>query len=189
MSHLDSVTVDTPQRSQQEMLKDHNQILQNYFDTYIARGLSQRTRDETCRFVELPGHPFFLGTLFVMFGRGDRFVNRRDLGGGRKRQLHFTACQRAGELRNEEIRRVRIILCVLSILEPEYIARILNDQVLEPAAGAETRNSVLAGIADSPERFVHIFIGAARNHPDAGETLEQRFVYFICGYPNATDIT
>jgi integrase len=52
MSHLDPVTFDTPQRSQQEMLKDHNQILQNYFDTYIARGLSQRTRDETCRFIQ-----------------------------------------------------------------------------------------------------------------------------------------
>jgi hypothetical protein len=43
MSHLDPVTVATPQRSQQEMLKDHKQILQNYFDTYITRGLSQRT--------------------------------------------------------------------------------------------------------------------------------------------------
>ena len=52
MSHLDPVTVDTPPRSQQEMLKDHNQILQNYFDTYITRGLSQRTRDETCRFIQ-----------------------------------------------------------------------------------------------------------------------------------------
>ncbi|HUS13088.1 MAG TPA: hypothetical protein VMZ30_21635, partial [Pyrinomonadaceae bacterium] len=52
MSHLDSVTVDTPPRSQQEMLKDHNQILQNYFDTYITRGLSQRTIVETCRFIQ-----------------------------------------------------------------------------------------------------------------------------------------
>ncbi|HXM34316.1 MAG TPA: tyrosine-type recombinase/integrase [Pyrinomonadaceae bacterium] len=52
MSHLDPVTVATPQRSQQEMLKDHNQILQNYFDTYITRGLSQRTIDGACWFIQ-----------------------------------------------------------------------------------------------------------------------------------------
>ena len=52
MSHLDPVTVATPQRSQQEMLKDHNQILQNYFDTYITRGLSQRTIDSACWFIQ-----------------------------------------------------------------------------------------------------------------------------------------
>jgi len=52
MSHLDPVTVDTPPRSQQEMLKDHKQILQNYFDTYITRGLSQRTIVETRRFIQ-----------------------------------------------------------------------------------------------------------------------------------------
>jgi integrase len=34
------------------MLKDHNQILQNYFDTYITRGLSRRTIVETCRFIQ-----------------------------------------------------------------------------------------------------------------------------------------
>lgn len=52
MSHLDPVTVDTPQRSQQEMLKDHKQILQNYFDTFITRGLSQRTIDGACWFIQ-----------------------------------------------------------------------------------------------------------------------------------------
>ncbi len=52
MSHLDPVTVDTPPRSQQEMLKDHKQILQNYFDTYITRGLSQRTIDGACWFIQ-----------------------------------------------------------------------------------------------------------------------------------------
>jgi len=34
------------------MLKDHNQILQNYFDTYITRGLSQRTIDGACWFIQ-----------------------------------------------------------------------------------------------------------------------------------------
>jgi hypothetical protein len=52
MSHLHLVTVGPPKRSQQEMLKDHNQILQNYFDTYIARGLSPTTTEVACGFIK-----------------------------------------------------------------------------------------------------------------------------------------
>ncbi len=52
MSHLHLVTVGTPKRSHQEMLKDHKQILQNYFDTYIARGLSPKTKEVACGFVQ-----------------------------------------------------------------------------------------------------------------------------------------
>jgi integrase len=43
MSHLHQVTVGTPKRSHEEMLKDHNRILQNFLDTLIARGLSAKT--------------------------------------------------------------------------------------------------------------------------------------------------
>lgn len=43
MSHLHQVTVGTPTRSHEEMLKDHNRILQNFIDTLIARGLSAKT--------------------------------------------------------------------------------------------------------------------------------------------------
>jgi integrase len=52
MSHLHLVTVGTPKRSHQEMLKDHKQILQNYFDTFIARGLSPKTIEVVCGFVQ-----------------------------------------------------------------------------------------------------------------------------------------
>ncbi|MEK6282511.1 MAG: site-specific integrase [Acidobacteriota bacterium] len=52
MSNLDPLTVATPQRSHQEMLRDHKQILQNYFDAFITRGLSPRTIEVQQRFVE-----------------------------------------------------------------------------------------------------------------------------------------
>jgi integrase len=50
MSYLDLVTVATPQPLPQEMLKDHEQILQNHYDTLRARGLSPRTIEENCVF-------------------------------------------------------------------------------------------------------------------------------------------
>lgn len=43
MSNPDLVTIATPQPSHQEMLKDHEQILQNHYDTLLARGLSLKT--------------------------------------------------------------------------------------------------------------------------------------------------
>src|SRR5258708_28993484 len=52
MSDLPRVTVPTPQRSHQEMLNDHRRILQNYFDTFITRGLSRKTLDSACGFTE-----------------------------------------------------------------------------------------------------------------------------------------
>ncbi|MBC8028490.1 MAG: site-specific integrase [Pyrinomonadaceae bacterium] len=52
MSYLHPVTVATPQRSHQEMLKDHKQILQNYLDTFIMRGLSRKTIDGVTWFIE-----------------------------------------------------------------------------------------------------------------------------------------
>ena len=66
MSHLDPVRVDTPPRSQQEMLKDHNQILQNYFDTYITRGFKPGTIDGAC---------WFIKRWFEKIGCGTRAVN------------------------------------------------------------------------------------------------------------------
>ena len=69
---------------------------------------------------------------------------------------------------------------MLCFLKPEDIARVLNDQVLEPAAGAETRNAILAGVADRPQSLAHVLIGAPRSYPNARKTLEQIVVYFLC---------
>ena len=52
MSHVHSVPFATRERSHLEMLKDHNQILRNYFDTFISRGLSPRTIEVQQRFLE-----------------------------------------------------------------------------------------------------------------------------------------
>lgn len=52
MFHLQLVTVAAPQRSVQERIKDHKQILQNYFDTFITRGLSQKTKDQRHWFIK-----------------------------------------------------------------------------------------------------------------------------------------
>lgn len=52
MSHLRLVTVASPQRSLQEMRKDHKQILQNHFDTWRTRGLSAKTTDNYKCFIE-----------------------------------------------------------------------------------------------------------------------------------------
>ena len=73
-------------------------------------------------------------------------------------------------------------------LKPEGIASVLNDHVLEAAASAETCDTVLACVTNRPQRLVHILIRAAGRHPDAGKTLEQSFVYFLCGHPDAINV-
>lgn len=52
MSNTHSVPLVTRERSHLEMLKDHKQILQNYFDTFISRGLSPRTIEVQQRFLK-----------------------------------------------------------------------------------------------------------------------------------------
>jgi len=69
MSHLHPVTVGTPQRSHQEMLKDHKQILQNYYDTFITRGLSQKTTEVQQRFLE-----HWFEKIRVLDAKGERQI-------------------------------------------------------------------------------------------------------------------
>ncbi len=52
MSTLPRITVPAHHRSHQEMLNDHRKVLQNYFDTFITRGLSRKTLDSACGFIE-----------------------------------------------------------------------------------------------------------------------------------------
>ena len=96
--------------------------------------------------------------------------------------------ERTAELRNEEIGSIRIIFRVAGILKAEGVARVLDDHVLESAAGAKTCDAVLTCITNSPERLAHILIRAPRGHPDAGKPLEQSFVYFFGGHPDAIDV-
>ena len=86
MSHL-QVTVDTPQRSHQEMLNDHKRILQNSIDTLIARGLSPKT---------IEGYRWFIERWFEQIKVSDAVGERQifiwevmNRGEGRKRIKDF----------------------------------------------------------------------------------------------------
>ena len=87
MSDVHSVELATRERSHLEMLKDHKQILQNYFDTFIARGLSQKTIEVQRRFLE-----HWFQKIRVDDEKGERqsfiweFMN---LGEGRRRIKEF----------------------------------------------------------------------------------------------------
>lgn len=108
MSHLHPVTVGTPQRSHQEMLKDHKQILQNYYDTFITRGLSQKTTEVQQRFLE-----HWFEKIRVLDAKGERQIfiwEVMNLFDGRRRIKEFLMtlstvdedgqpCVRAGTVR------------------------------------------------------------------------------------------
>lgn len=87
MSDVHSVELATRERSHLEMLKDHKQILQNYFDTFIARGLSRKTIEVQRRFLE-----HWFQKIRVADEKGERqsfiweFMN---LGEGRRRIKEF----------------------------------------------------------------------------------------------------
>jgi hypothetical protein len=53
-----------------------------------------------------------------------------------------------------------------SIVPAQHVARILNQRMLEAAAGAEERDAVLAGITGGNKRRIHIFIRTCRNQPE-----------------------
>lgn len=87
MSHLHLVTAATPQRSQDERLKDHRRILQNYFDTFIIRGLSPNTIDGACGFIRR-----WFEKIRVSEATGERQVfiwEVMNLGEGRERIKEF----------------------------------------------------------------------------------------------------
>lgn len=108
MSKRHRARVTPPQQSHEEMLKDHTQILQNYFDTFITRGLSQITIEVQQRFIE-----HWFEKIRVVDGKGERqlFIwEVMNLFEGRKRITEFLMalsivdedgqpCLRAGTVR------------------------------------------------------------------------------------------
>jgi len=87
MSNQDLVTTATQHRSQQEMLKHHNQILQNYVDTFIMRGLSRKTIDGAIWFIE---RWFEKARVRDESGEHQTFIWQvMNLGEGRKRIKEF----------------------------------------------------------------------------------------------------
>jgi hypothetical protein len=68
------------------------------------------------------------------------FVESRGPRTARQPDLHPLAGERAGELGDEQLRTVGVVLGVLSVLEPEHVTGVLEDHVLEAAAGAQERH-------------------------------------------------
>ena len=56
-------------------------------------------------------------------------------------------------------------LRVIGVVQAGYVSRVLDQDMLEAAAGAEERHAGLAGESDRRERSLHAFIGAARYAP------------------------
>lgn len=87
MSPLPRITVPAHHRSHQEMLNDHRKILQNYFDTFITRGLSRKTLDSACGFIER-----WFEKIRVLETSGERQIfiwEVMNLGEGRQRIKEF----------------------------------------------------------------------------------------------------
>ena len=73
---------------------------------------------------------------------------------------HFPPGQRAGQPEIEQIRGIRIVFGMLSVLEPQHIPGVLDDHVLKAAAGPHTRDAILR-VADGPQGPFHVAVGAA----------------------------
>ena len=87
MSHLHLVTTTPPQLPYEEMLKDHKKILQNYFDSYTARGLSATTKAVACGFIQR-----WFEKIRVPSADGERQIfiwEVMNLGAGRQRIRDF----------------------------------------------------------------------------------------------------
>jgi hypothetical protein len=87
-----------------------------------------------------------------------------ELGGSRARgdeDALLRADERAGQRRDDESLGVGSGLGMLGVLEPEDVARELDDRVLEAPSGADERDAPLPGEADGSKRAIHAAIRAA----------------------------
>lgn len=72
----------------------------------------------------------------------------------------FLPRDRTGDLVNQERRRVRRTLFVVSVTDIKYSAGILYQSMLEAPSGAKERNTLFACKTNGCERTVHAGIGA-----------------------------
>jgi hypothetical protein len=86
--------------------------------------------------------------------------------------LLLGARERARELGDDRLISVGLDLCVCGALDPEDVARDLDDRALEAASGSDERHAPLAGEADRSERAVHPAGRDPRADEDAVETLD-----------------
>ena len=82
--------------------------------------------------------------------------------------------QRARDRGDDQSLAVRFRLGVIGVLDPQDIARELDDRVLEAPSGADEGHAPLPGVADGRERAVHAPVGAGGGDPEAGGPGEAR---------------
>src|SRR5262249_28286991 len=75
--------------------------------------------------------------------------------------------ERTDERRDHEPRRPWIGLRVVGVLDPEDVARNLDDCVLEPTSGAGEGHPALAGMADRRQYALHAGVRTTRRSHDA----------------------
>jgi hypothetical protein len=77
--------------------------------------------------------------------------------------------KRARERRDDEPLGIRIRLGMIGVLDPQDIARELDDRVLKPSSRADERHATLSRISDGGERAFHAAIRTCRRNPDSVE--------------------
>ena len=77
--------------------------------------------------------------------------------------------ERARKRRDDEPLGIRIRLRMIGVLDPQDIARELDDRVLKPSSRADERHPTLSRISDGGERAIHAAIRTCRRNPDPVE--------------------
>jgi hypothetical protein len=80
----------------------------------------------------------------------------------------FQADQGARQCRDDEALAIGIRFGVVGVLDPEDIARELDDRVLEAASGPDERHPALAGKSDRRQRALHAHVGTRGRDEEAG---------------------
>ncbi len=76
--------------------------------------------------------------------------------------------QRTGERRDDERLGIGARLGVLRRGQPQDVACVLDQYVLEAASGADEWNAALPSHANGAQHAVHALVGAGRSDPEAG---------------------
>jgi hypothetical protein len=78
-----------------------------------------------------------------------------------------------------------MLLAVVRVLDPENVARDLDDRVLEPPSGAHQRNSALTRVANGRERPFWMDVGVTWRQEDGVEAAQApcHRVDLACGNP------
>ena len=85
--------------------------------------------------------------------------------------------ERARKRRDDEPLGIRIRLGMIGVLDPQDIARELDDRVLKSSSRADERHATLSRISDGDERAIHAAIRTCRRNPDPVELSEARFCF------------